>query len=147
MPFWEWTKCSKHTVSYVGLPMHCDPIPHADIWMTCASQQIMYSIRYLNQVILRVEEARKWQHVWDDFDAFDLFGNTIFYGRFTHGPARSMARYHFMDQVGQPKPTDQVMKVAVSLRHIIICYIICICMISEILNICMYLYYLIHWWF
>ena len=87
MPFWEWMKCSKHTISHVGLPIHCDShfMPHADIWMTCASQQIMYSILYLNQVILRV--CLRW--LW-----------------------------------GQPKPTDQVMKVAVSLRHIVILYMI-----------------------
>ena len=70
MPFWEWMKCSKHTISHVGLPIHCDShfMPHADSWMTCASQQIMYSILYLNQVILRVVDSRKWQHVWDDCD-------------------------------------------------------------------------------
>ena len=70
MPFWEWMKCSKHTISHVGLPIHCNShfMPHADIWMICASQQIMYSILYLNQVILRVVDSRKWQHVWDDCD-------------------------------------------------------------------------------
>lgn len=70
LPFWEWMKCSKHTISHVSLPIHCDShfMPHADIWMTCASQQIMYSILYLNQVILRVVDSRKWQHVWDDCD-------------------------------------------------------------------------------
>lgn len=44
-----------------------------------------------------------------------------------------------MDQVGQPKASDQVMKVAISLRHIMIFYMICI--ISEIyVHVYIYVY-------